>query len=183
MLTHPTLDQMVALNLTGMLEAWKGLTEQDPGEALDRNEWLGLMLDRETIFRADKRFANKLRNAASRTPASKMSTSPPVAASTDVISCRSPREAGSGPMSRSSSPGKREPAPHGWPALLDIRLPGSTTPFSMSGCHGFLRTWPWPVLMAVSPDWSTSSPGSSCSFSMIGAPMASLISSGLARTL
>ena len=40
MLTHPTLDQMVALNLTGMLEAWKGLTEQDPGEALDRNEWL-----------------------------------------------------------------------------------------------------------------------------------------------
>ena len=35
------LDQMVALNLTGMLEAWKGLTEQDPGEALDRNEWLG----------------------------------------------------------------------------------------------------------------------------------------------
>ena len=40
MLTHPTLDQMVALNLTGMLEAWKGLTEQAGKPWID--EWLGL---------------------------------------------------------------------------------------------------------------------------------------------
>jgi len=68
MLTHPTLDQMAALGLTGMADAWRALDEQDPGQALERNEWLGLMLDREAAARADKRFANRLRNAKMRFP-------------------------------------------------------------------------------------------------------------------
>lgn len=68
MLTHPALDQMAALGLTGMADAWKALAEQDPGHALERNEWLGLMLDREATGRADKRFANRLRNARMRFP-------------------------------------------------------------------------------------------------------------------
>ena len=68
MLTHPTLDQMAALGLAGMADAWKALNDQDPDQALDRNEWLGLMLDREAAARADKRFANRLRNAEMRFP-------------------------------------------------------------------------------------------------------------------
>lgn len=68
MLTHPTLDQMTVLGLTGMADAWKALTDQDPGQSLERNEWLGLMLDREATYRADKRFANRLRNARMRFP-------------------------------------------------------------------------------------------------------------------
>ena len=68
MLINPTLDQMGALGLTGMADAWKALAKQDPGQALDRNEWLGLMLDREASARADKRFANRLRNAKMRFP-------------------------------------------------------------------------------------------------------------------
>ena len=68
MLTHPTLNQMAALGLTGMADAWKALAEQDPGQALERNEWLGLMLDREAAARADKRFANRLSNAKMRFP-------------------------------------------------------------------------------------------------------------------
>lgn len=68
MLTHPTLGQMAALGLTGMADAWKALAEQDPGQALNRDEWLGLMLDREATARADKRFANRLRNAKMRFP-------------------------------------------------------------------------------------------------------------------
>ncbi len=68
MLTHPTLDQMAALGLTGMADAWRALADQDPGQALDRNEWLGLMLDREAAARADKRFGNRLRNAKMRFP-------------------------------------------------------------------------------------------------------------------
>ena len=59
---------MAALGLTGMVDAWKALAEQDPGQALDRNEWLGLMLDREALARGDKRFANRLRNAKMRFP-------------------------------------------------------------------------------------------------------------------
>ncbi|PXW65195.1 DNA replication protein DnaC [Loktanella sp. PT4BL] len=68
MLTHPTLDQMAALGMTGMADAWKALAEQDPGHTLDRNEWLGLMLDREASARAGKRFNNRLRNARMRFP-------------------------------------------------------------------------------------------------------------------
>lgn len=68
MLTHPTLDQMTTLGLTGMADAWKSLTEQDHSQKLDRDEWLGIMLDREATCRADKRFANKLRNAKMRFP-------------------------------------------------------------------------------------------------------------------
>ncbi|PVA10233.1 AAA family ATPase [Pelagivirga sediminicola] len=68
MLTHPTLDQMAALGLTGMADAWKALAEQGSSQALERNEWLGLMLDREAAARADKRFANRLRNAKMRFP-------------------------------------------------------------------------------------------------------------------
>lgn len=68
MLTHPTLEQMASLGLNGMAAAWRALAEQDPGEALERNEWLGLMLDREAAWRADKRFANRLRNAKMRFP-------------------------------------------------------------------------------------------------------------------
>ena len=68
MLAHPTLDQMAALGLTGMADAWKALNGQDADQGLDRNEWLGLMLDREAAYRADKRFANRLRNAKMRFP-------------------------------------------------------------------------------------------------------------------
>jgi DNA replication protein DnaC len=68
MLTHPTLEQMTSLGLTGMAAAWRTLAEQDPAENLSRNEWLGLMLDRESAQRSDKRFANRLRNAKMRFP-------------------------------------------------------------------------------------------------------------------
>ena len=44
MLTHPTLDQMHALGLTGMAAAYRQLAEQDKATDLSRDEWLGLML-------------------------------------------------------------------------------------------------------------------------------------------
>jgi len=59
---------MTALGLIGMAQAWKDLHEQDHSQSLNRNEWLGLMLDREATTRADKRFANRIRNAKMRFP-------------------------------------------------------------------------------------------------------------------
>ena len=44
------------------------LSEQDPNAALNRDEWLALMLEREASTRADKRFANRLRTAKLRFP-------------------------------------------------------------------------------------------------------------------
>lgn len=50
MLTHPTLDQMQALGLAGMAAAYRELAAQNSSSDLSRDEWLGLMLDRETAL-------------------------------------------------------------------------------------------------------------------------------------
>lgn len=48
MLPHPMLDQMQTLGLAGMASAYRELARQAGSEGLARDEWLGLMLDRET---------------------------------------------------------------------------------------------------------------------------------------
>ncbi len=63
MLTNPTLDQMQALSLAGMAAAYRQLAEQDDAAGLSRDEWLGLMLDREAAMRADRRLTNRLATA------------------------------------------------------------------------------------------------------------------------
>lgn len=60
MLTHPTLDQMQALGLGGMASAFRNLADQSNAGDLSRDEWLGLMFDREAGMRADKRLSNHL---------------------------------------------------------------------------------------------------------------------------
>lgn len=68
MLTNPTLNQMQTLGLNGMAAAWRELAEQDSAAELGRDEWLGLMLDREVAMRADKRVRNRLAAARLRFP-------------------------------------------------------------------------------------------------------------------
>jgi len=68
MLTHPTLEQMQTLGLKGMAEAYRDMAEQGQTAELDREDWLALMLDREAATRADKRLANRLRQAKLRFP-------------------------------------------------------------------------------------------------------------------
>lgn len=51
MLTHSTLDQMQALGLGGMAAAYRDLADQSNADDLSRDEWLGLMLDREAAMR------------------------------------------------------------------------------------------------------------------------------------
>jgi DNA replication protein DnaC len=63
MLTHPTLDQLKALKLDGMAEAFIELQSQDQAAALSHAEWLALLLDREAAKRNTQRFKNRLRTA------------------------------------------------------------------------------------------------------------------------
>jgi DNA replication protein DnaC len=63
MLTNPTLGQMQALGLPGMAAAYRDMADQPNAEELTREEWLGLMLDREASLRADRRLTNRLRAA------------------------------------------------------------------------------------------------------------------------
>src|SRR3990170_8439430 len=63
MLTHPTLEQMRALKLDGMAEAFIELEAQDRAKDLSHAEWLALLLDRETTSRSTRRFQARLKSA------------------------------------------------------------------------------------------------------------------------
>jgi len=63
MLTHPTIDQLKALRLDGMVEALIELQNQAQAADLSHAEWLALLLDRELAHRNTKRFKSRLRSA------------------------------------------------------------------------------------------------------------------------
>jgi hypothetical protein len=63
LLTHPTLDQLGELGLTGMAQAFTELETSGAAATLGHADWLGLLLDRELTHRRDKRLAARLRYA------------------------------------------------------------------------------------------------------------------------
>jgi DNA replication protein DnaC len=63
MLTHPTLDRLNAMGLTGMAKALDELTASGEAEQLSHAEWLGLLIDREWSSRYDRKLAARLRFA------------------------------------------------------------------------------------------------------------------------
>lgn len=70
MLSHPTLDQLGALGLHGMVKGFKDLAANQEVRTLDHAEWLGLLLDHEITLRRQKRFEARSRVARLRQPAS-----------------------------------------------------------------------------------------------------------------
>src|SRR4051794_24487377 len=62
-LTHPMLDQLAQLGLTGMAQAFAELEASGEGATLTHADWLGLLVDREITHRRDKRLAARLRYA------------------------------------------------------------------------------------------------------------------------
>ena len=83
MLIHPTLDQLRALKLDGMAQAFVELEAQEEAGNLAHAEWLALLLDREAASRNTKRFQSRLRVArVTAKPPSRMSTSEPRGGST-----------------------------------------------------------------------------------------------------
>ena len=63
MLTHPTIDQLKALKLDGMADAFVELEAQECATELSHAEWLGLLIDRETAQRSTKRLQARLKAA------------------------------------------------------------------------------------------------------------------------
>jgi len=63
MLTHQTLDQLKALKLDGMAQAFVELQAQEEASHLAHPEWLALLLDREAANRSTRRFQTRLRAA------------------------------------------------------------------------------------------------------------------------
>lgn len=63
MLNHPTLDRLNELGLFGMARAFSELMTSGDAATLPLAEGLGLLLDRESSYRNDKRLASRLRYA------------------------------------------------------------------------------------------------------------------------
>jgi DNA replication protein DnaC len=63
LLTHPTLDLLQQLGLSGMAKAFSEMEASGEAAALSHSEWLGLLLDREASHRHDKRLTARLRYA------------------------------------------------------------------------------------------------------------------------
>ena len=101
MLNHPTLDQLHALGLHGMAKAFAEIdSRRRRPTASPMHEWLGLLLDRESIHGdSDKRLAARLRvrQIAPAGLSSKTSITAPRAVSTAPCSTSSPRANGSTP--------------------------------------------------------------------------------------
>ena len=70
MLSHPTLDLLHELGLSGMASGFKALDANPEARALGHAEWLGLLLDHEATARRQKRFETRARAARLRHPAS-----------------------------------------------------------------------------------------------------------------
>jgi hypothetical protein len=63
MLIHPTVERLRALGLTAMADAFIELQNSPDAGELSREDWLGLLVDREATSRENKRLARRLREA------------------------------------------------------------------------------------------------------------------------
>jgi len=66
MLTHPTLDRLIALGLTGMAKAFDEQRRQPDVAVLPFEDRLALMVDREVVERQNKSLATRLKFAGLR---------------------------------------------------------------------------------------------------------------------
>jgi len=63
MLIHPTVERLRALGLAAMADALVELQNAPEATELTREDWLGLLVDREATSRENKRLARRLREA------------------------------------------------------------------------------------------------------------------------
>ncbi len=63
MLTHPTAERLRGLGLAAMADAFTELQNTPEAADLSREDWLGLLADREATSRDNKRLARRLRDA------------------------------------------------------------------------------------------------------------------------
>jgi len=63
MLIHPTVERLRTLGLAAMADAFIELQNAPDAGELSREDWLGLLVDREATSRENKRLARRLREA------------------------------------------------------------------------------------------------------------------------
>lgn len=63
MLIHPMVERLRGLGLTAMADAFTELQHNSAADELSREDWLGLLIDRETTVRENKRLGRRLTHA------------------------------------------------------------------------------------------------------------------------
>lgn len=63
MLIHPMVERLRGLGLTAMADAFSEMQNSAAADDLSREDWLGLLLDREATSRDNKRLGRRLRQA------------------------------------------------------------------------------------------------------------------------
>jgi DNA replication protein DnaC len=63
MLIHPMVERLRGLGLAAMADAFMEMQRNSTGDDLSREDWLGLLIDREATDREGKRLARRLRQA------------------------------------------------------------------------------------------------------------------------
>jgi DNA replication protein DnaC len=63
LLTHPTLDRLREFGLHGMAKGFHDLADNPQSQALGHAEWLGILLERESTLRQQKRFESRAKTA------------------------------------------------------------------------------------------------------------------------
>jgi DNA replication protein DnaC len=63
LLNHPTLDLLADLGLHGIAKGFRDLGDNPETASLNHAEWLGLLLERESTLRQQKRFEGRAKNA------------------------------------------------------------------------------------------------------------------------
>jgi len=63
MLNHPTVERLRGLGLSAMADAFTELQNTPEAADLPREDWLGLLVDREATSRDNKRLSRRLRDA------------------------------------------------------------------------------------------------------------------------
>jgi DNA replication protein DnaC len=63
LLTHPTLDLLHDLGLHGMAKGFRDMADNPESAALGHAEWLGILLERESTLRQQKRFESRAKTA------------------------------------------------------------------------------------------------------------------------
>jgi IstB-like ATP binding protein len=150
MLNHPTLDQLNQLGLFGMAKAFAELLALGDAATLPIAEGLGLLLDRESSYRNDKRLAARLRYAKLRHQAAVEDIDYRIPRSLDRRSSSgSSSVIGSMPTTTSSSAAKPVWESHGSPARSATRPVATTAPCSMPACPSCSMSWRSPAATAV----------------------------------
>ncbi len=63
MLIHPMVERLRGLGLTAMADAFTELQHSSAADELSREDWLGLLIDRESTMRENKRLGRRLTHA------------------------------------------------------------------------------------------------------------------------